>query len=130
MGSRYEIRYTEGFKEKVVGEVLSGVYSLCRAQKVYGIGGNSTIQKWIKKMEGKTKGAKRVVVVQTSQEVEAVVQMERRARQLEKIIADQAFELKVWKELLKRTQVYVDEETKKKCVENLSEEARKCLESA
>jgi len=109
-----------------VGEVLSGVYSLCKAQRVYGIGGNGTIQKWVKKMEPKKEMGKRVVV-QTHEGVEAVKALEQRTRQLEKLLADKEFELRVWKEVLKRTQVYVDEPTKKKCIESLSEEARKYL---
>jgi transposase-like protein len=41
--------YSESFKLQVVEEVLSGQISQTGAQKKYGIGGNTTISRWIKK---------------------------------------------------------------------------------
>ena len=44
--------YSDGFKRKVVNEVLSGEICKEEARRKYGIGGNSTISKWIRKLEG------------------------------------------------------------------------------
>lgn len=45
-------RYSLKFKEVVLREVLSGELSQLAAQKKYGIGGSTTLQKWCKKLYG------------------------------------------------------------------------------
>ena len=45
-------RYRLKFKEGVLREVLSGELSQLAAQKKYGIGGSTTLQKWCKKLYG------------------------------------------------------------------------------
>lgn len=44
--------YSDGFKRKVVNEVLSGEICKEEARRKYGIGGSSTVLKWIRKFEG------------------------------------------------------------------------------
>lgn len=41
--------YSLAFVMEVINEVQSGRISMSRAQRKYGIGGNTTIQKWIEK---------------------------------------------------------------------------------
>lgn len=43
------IRYSDEFKEAVVMEILSGLISRDGAKRKYGIGGKTTVQKWIQK---------------------------------------------------------------------------------
>lgn len=45
-------RYSDDFKTIVVNEVLSGQISKESARKKYGIGGSTTVLKWIRKFEG------------------------------------------------------------------------------
>lgn len=49
--------YSLAFVMEVINEVQSGRISMTRAQRKYGIGGNTTIQRWIEKY-GKFKAAK------------------------------------------------------------------------
>ena len=126
MENVYNIRYSTGFKRQVVEEVESGKYSSFKAQKVYGIGGNTTIKKWIKSMNSSEKSSKKVVV-QTEAEVQAFSDLKKRTRQLEKLLADKEFELKAFKILAEECQLRLDAETKKKCIAQLSEEVRRYL---
>ena len=45
------IDYSAKFKNNLVSEVLSGKLSKDEAKRVYGIRGNSTVLKWIRKFE-------------------------------------------------------------------------------
>lgn len=45
------IHYSAEFKNNLVSEVLSGKLSKDEAKRVYGIRGNSTVLKWIRKFE-------------------------------------------------------------------------------
>lgn len=122
----YELRYSGAFKRQVVEEVERGVYSLFQAQKVYGIGGNTTIKRWIKSMNSPEKSSRKVVV-QTASEVQAFSDLKKRTRELERLLVDKEFELKAFKMLAEECQIYLDSETKKKCISQLSEEVRKRL---
>jgi transposase len=44
--------YSDDFKAKVVNEVLTGQISKEAARRKYGIGGSTTVLKWIRKLEG------------------------------------------------------------------------------
>jgi len=44
--------YSDDFKTKVVDEILSGQICKESARRKYGIGGSTTILKWIRKLEG------------------------------------------------------------------------------
>ena len=44
--------YSDAFKRKVVEEVLSGEICKEEARRKYGIGGSTTVLKWIRKFEG------------------------------------------------------------------------------
>ena len=44
--------YSDDFKTKVVNEVLTGQISKESARRKYGIGGSTTVLKWIRKLEG------------------------------------------------------------------------------
>ena len=43
-----QLFYTEGFKQKIVNEVLSGKLNRHQASKIYGIKGNATVSYWIR----------------------------------------------------------------------------------
>ena len=43
-----QLFYTEGFKQKIIDEVLSGKLNRSQASKIYGIRGNATITYWIR----------------------------------------------------------------------------------
>lgn len=46
-----QLFYTEGFKQKIIDEVLSGKLNRHQASKIYGIKGNATISYWIRQSQ-------------------------------------------------------------------------------
>ena len=85
---RDQVRYGEAFKLQVVSELETGkVASQNEARERYGIGGGSTISKWIRKY-GKNRLAAKVIRVETSKDRDVMKGLKRRIRELEKAVAD------------------------------------------
>ena len=82
------IRYSEAFKLKVVTELERGeIASICEANKVYGIRGNSTVSKWIRKY-GREDLLPKKVRIETLKERDELKEARKRIRQLEAALAD------------------------------------------
>lgn len=82
------IRYSEAFKLQVIGEVESGRFeSIEQARMAYGIGGASTIRRWMRKY-GRTDLESRIVRVETVQERDQIKALKARIRDLERAVAD------------------------------------------
>ena len=64
-------KYSSAFKLKVVNEIESGKLSIFQAQKIYDIGGNATISKWIKNL-GKNHLLSKVVRIEMKDEKDKV----------------------------------------------------------
>lgn len=80
-------RYSSAFKLKVVNEIESGKLSIFQAQKIYDIGGNATISKWIKNL-GRNHLLSKVVRIEMKDEKDKVKELQDRVRRLEKLLAD------------------------------------------
>jgi len=80
-------KYSSAFKLKVVSEIESGKLSIFQAQKIYDIGGNATISKWIKNL-GKNHLLSKVVRIEMKDEKDKVKELQERVRRLEKLLAD------------------------------------------
>jgi len=80
-------KYSSAFKLKVVNEIESGKLSMTQAQKIYDIGGNATISKWIKNL-GKNHLLSKVVRIEMKDEKDKVNELQERVRRLEKLLAD------------------------------------------
>jgi transposase-like protein len=80
-------KYSSAFKLKVVSEIESGKLSIFQAQKIYDIGGNATISKWIKSL-GKNHLLSKVVRIEMKDEKDKVKELQERVRRLEKLLAD------------------------------------------
>lgn len=78
---RIVYRYSDSFKQKVVSEIENGQLSFGEAQRRYGIGGSTTIQKWIRKM-GKNDLLCKKVRIETMEEVS---QLESQAREIARL---------------------------------------------
>lgn len=111
---RLAVAYSEAFKRKVVEEVSLGIYSLNRAQKIYGIGGNSTIKKWINQMNPSSKHGSKKILIQQPGEAHALSELQKRNRELEKMLVEKEFEIRAFKALNEEYAKYIDPETKKK----------------
>jgi len=81
-------RYSEAFKMQVIMELESGkLPSQCEAQRRYGIKGNATINKWLRKY-GKDHLIPGVLTMQTPDEHDRLKQLERENRRLKAALAD------------------------------------------
>lgn len=85
MSTRTSFRYSNAFKQKVIGEIESGVLSIAEASRIYEIslGG---IYNWIKDF-GKDHLIGKVVMVQKRDEVDKIKKLEAEKRQLEAALA-------------------------------------------
>lgn len=88
MKSRTVIRYSESFKLQVLRELDEGKWkSYSAAERAYGITGNSTVSKWIRKY-GIAHLQSKVVRVQIPKEMDEVKQLRREVRKLKEALAD------------------------------------------
>jgi transposase len=82
------IRYSEAFKRQVVEEIATGKYSSAyKAKQAYGIRGNATVTKWIRKYGREDLLPKRVRI-ETMEEVDQLKHARKRVRELEAALAD------------------------------------------
>ena len=82
------IRYSEAFKRHVVKEIEEGKFnSLREAKEKYGIKGEVTINRWLKKY-GKEHLLPRKVRIEMPDEQNTIKQLKKKIKQLEKALAD------------------------------------------
>lgn len=81
-------RYSEAFKQQVLRELEEGKFgSVQSAARAYGIRGGATLQGWIRRY-GRTHLLRKVVRVETPEEVNEFKELRKRVRELEKALAD------------------------------------------
>jgi len=87
MGERKQvIQYSMAFKQQVVGDLESGRFgSILAARAHYGIGGASTIRRWLGRY-GRNHLIPKVVRVETVDEAERMRELQRRIRDLEQAL--------------------------------------------
>lgn len=82
------IVYSEAFKRQVVGDLESGKYgSPERARRAYGIGGATTVYKWVRKY-GREDLLQKRVRIETLKERDELKESQKRIRELEAALAD------------------------------------------
>jgi transposase-like protein len=79
-------QYSLSFKQKVITEIESGKLTKEGARKLYGIGGGSVINSWIKKF-GKLHLLNKIVRVELKDEVSRLKQLEKEKKELESALA-------------------------------------------
>ena len=102
MQQRLIIRYSISFKQEVIRQLELGRFaSISQAQSHYGITGNGTVQKWLKKY-GRNHLCPKVVRVEKPDEQNQIRELKKQVRQLrealgqtqsEKIIGDAFLEI-------------------------------------
>jgi transposase-like protein len=91
------IRYSEAFKLQVVRDLETGRFqSPFEAGREYGIAGQGTVAYWVRRY-GKNHLLRKVVRVETRDEVSEIKQLRRRVRELEAGLADAHLDLKLEK---------------------------------
>lgn len=102
MQQRLIVRYSISFKQEVIRQLELGRFaSISQAQSHYGITGNGTVQKWLKKY-GRNHLCPKVVRVEKPDEQNQIRELKKQVRQLrealgqtqsEKIIGDAFLEI-------------------------------------
>lgn len=89
------IRYSEAFKLQVVREVETGRYSGCfAAAQCYGIGSPATVSRWVRHY-GKSHILRKVVRVETADELHELKRLKARVRELESALSDAHLDLRL-----------------------------------
>lgn len=126
MSRTVTVRYSEGFKFKVVEEYESGRYSLTELQERYGIGGKCTLVKWIRKMGRNDLLGKKVKVMEINEQSE-IEALKEQVRQLQKVVSAQKIEVLALESLFEVAGEEFGAEFKKNCLRKLPAEVRKKL---
>ena len=121
LGANGSIRYSEAFKMALVHELEKNDLPLAEIQRKYGIQGNSTVLKWVRKYGNGTRG--KVIRVQTPDEMDELKRLKARVRQLESALGDAhidaALERAYTRLACRRAGIEDVEEFKKKAAGNL-----------
>ncbi len=88
------VRYSEGFKQKVVEEIERDGKSIHEVQQKYGIRGALTVYRWVRQ-RGRNELIGKIVRIETLDEKNKLKEQEKRIAELEKALARS--ELKVMK---------------------------------
>lgn len=86
--NRGKVRYSEAFQRQVVEEIARGKFkSLRRAQRAYGIKGNETVGRWVRKFGREDLLPKRIRI-ETMTQRDEIKEARKRIRELEAALAD------------------------------------------
>lgn len=121
IGRKVTVRYSDCFKLSIVEEIERNGLSIENCRRKYGIGGSTTIQKWLKKY-GKNHLLNKIVRVETIDEIQELKALKKELRALKEAYAEVSLENKVFKTYL---EIYGEEtgksdEIKKKLEQELS----------
>ena len=120
MDERYIKRYSEAFKKTVVREYEAGE-SIEQLRRRYGIGGTSTVQRWIKNY-GVAGLRHEVVVMQRADEQQREKLLEARVKELEVALAQLTLDKMMLETTLEVAGEMYGADIKKKCApKSLSE---------
>ena len=86
-GRRTTVRYSDCFKRSIVEEIEKNGLSIEDCRRKYGIGGSSTIQKWLKKY-GKNHLLNKMVRVETLDEVQKIKALETELKNVKEAFAN------------------------------------------
>jgi len=123
------IKYSTGFKLQVISEIETGKRSIASACRHYGIGGGSTIQKWLKQM-GKNHLLSKVVRVESPEERDQVLVLQAKVRELESALAKTQVRLLAYESLVEVAEEYTGLDFKKNFGHKASSGQRSAKEKA
>ena len=95
----YIKRYSISFKQKVIEEIESGKLTKSGARRLYGIGSETTIQKWIKQF-GKLHLLNKIVRIELKDEVSKLKQLEKEKKALESALAQAHLKLVTYESII------------------------------
>lgn len=92
MQGTVHLRYSVSFKRQVVSELESGRFgSLEQARRHYGIGGSTTVRRWVERL-GANRLLPKVVRVEKPDEASRVRQLQQEVRQLKQALGQTQLE--------------------------------------
>jgi transposase-like protein len=98
MERKVVLRYGDAFKRMVVGEVEDGRHDSCHAaERAYGVRGKGTVARWMRQF-GKEHLTRRLIRVETKGDRDRTRMLERRTRELERLVADLTLDLRIERE--------------------------------
>ena len=120
-GRRTKVRYSDCFKRSIVEEIEKNGLSIEDCRRKYGIGGSSTIQKWLKKY-GKNHLLNKMVRVETLDEVQKIKALETELKNVKEAFANLSLRNLVLETYLEEfgKETGRTDEIKKKCAQELS----------
>ena len=86
-GRKETVRYSDCFKLSIVEEIEKNGLSIANCRRKYGIGGSTTIQKWLKKY-GKNHLLNKMVRVETLDEVQKIKALETELKNVKEAFAN------------------------------------------
>ena len=84
--------YSSAFKRMIISEIERGEISIESARELYGIGGKTTIQKWMKQF-GKEEKISKVVKIQMKNELDELKKLKKEKKELESALAKSQVEI-------------------------------------
>lgn len=117
-------RYSISFKQKVVSEIEEEGLSISDARRRYNIGGEATVQSWIKKF-GKTHLLNTVVRIEMKGEKDRIKELEEEVKKLKIALADTVLARDVYKTTLEVTDEHYKTDLKKNSEKQLSKKQKK-----
>lgn len=117
-------RYSVSFKQKVVNEIEEEGISISDARRRYNIGGEATVQSWIKKF-GKTHLLNTVVRIEMKDEKDRVKELEEEVKKLKIALADAVLARDVYKTTLEVSDEHYKTDLKKNSEKQLSKKPKK-----
>ena len=122
-------QYSISFKQKVISEIESGKLTKEGARKLYGIGGGSVINCWIKKF-GKLHLLNKIVRIELKDEVSKLKQLEKEKKTLESALAQAHLKLIVYESIIEIAEEEFGVDLKKNLKSGSSTEAVKELKDS
>jgi transposase len=121
---QYIKRYSTAFKQKVIEEIESGKLTKSGARRLYGIGGETTIQKWIKQF-GKLHLLNKIIRIELKDEVSKLKQLEKEKKELESALAQAHLKLVTYESIIEVAEEELGRDFKKNLKSELSIKADK-----
>lgn len=123
-GPKTQLRYSNGFKERVVRELEDEHLSIKDVQRRYGIRGNVTIQNWIRTF-GKQHLLNRVVKIENMDEKDRIKELEKQIKELKLKLADSVMGEHILEEVIKEANRMYNTDLKKRLGQGLSDNSEK-----
>ena len=122
--SKKHYRYSDCFKRSVVSEIENNGLTIQEARLRYGIGGGSTIQKWLVKF-GKSHLLNKVVRVKTRDEIDELKRLREENKRLKIAYAELAIDHKLSEKVIEKADEVFGLELKKNYEQGLSQKSKR-----